>query len=136
MNQERQYFAAANTSKGFISYFPQIFGGDDRLYILKGGPGTGKSYFLKTIAAHAERQGLTVERYLCSSDPDSLDGVRILEKGIAVLDGTAPHVWEPELPGAREEILNLGQFWQQDRLYAKRHTIAELAQQKKKNYQM
>lgn len=134
MDGERLFFAAANTSRGFVSCFEDIFGGDERLYILKGGPGTGKSYFLKMIAERAEREGLAVERYICSSDPDSLDGVRVPEKGIAVFDGTSPHAWEPKIPGAREEILNLGQFWDEDALYEQRETIKDLSQKKKMHY--
>ena len=36
--------------------------------------------------------------YFCSSDPESLDGVAIPEKGAALMDGTAPHVYDPVLP--------------------------------------
>jgi len=39
------YFAAANGYDGFVSYFEKVFDAKDytRLFILKGGPGTGKS---------------------------------------------------------------------------------------------
>ena len=40
---QKEYFAAVNSSRGFISFFDNIFAGRDRLYIIKGGPGTGKS---------------------------------------------------------------------------------------------
>ena len=105
------YFAAQNSGEGFLNYFPQIFFGYERIYILKGGPGTGKSYFLSAIADMAAARGMACICYLCSSDPDSLDGVCLPELGIAVLDGTSPHNVEPALVGAREEIVNLGQFW-------------------------
>ena len=51
-NYLRKYFAAANTYTGFISYFDTVFDPEkfSRLYVLKGGPGTGKSSFMKKIA--------------------------------------------------------------------------------------
>ncbi|MBE6639406.1 MAG: hypothetical protein E7616_08165 [Ruminococcaceae bacterium] len=128
------YFTASNTAQGFLNYFEDAFCSDDRVYILKGGPGTGKSYFLKQAAEAAEQRGLLYEKYLCSSDPDSLDGIRIPERGIALFDGTAPHTLEPKLPGAREEILNLGQFWNSGMLRTKREQIKALSDKKAEAY--
>ena len=42
---EKKYFAAANTVDGFVSYYDEIFVKCSRVYIIKGGSGTGKSYF-------------------------------------------------------------------------------------------
>ncbi len=106
------YFAAANSGRGFVSFYEPVFEGAEirRRYILQGGPGTGKSSFMRQIAEHAEGLGMEVRYYFCSSDPDSLDGL-ILDGRIAVMDGTAPHTVEPKIPGARDEIVNLGEFW-------------------------
>ena len=46
--------------------------------------------------------------YFCSGDPDSLDAVALPERGLLVLDGTAPHVVDPKIPGARDSLINLG----------------------------
>lgn len=90
---------AANSADGFRSYFPEVFGNTGHLYILKGGPGTGKSRLMEEAAQAAERKGMAVERFRCSSDPDSLDGVLIPEKGIGILDGTAPPHDRPQISG-------------------------------------
>jgi len=110
-------FAAANSGKGFVSFYDGVFDRPEirRRYIIKGGPGTGKSSFMKAIAAYAEQGGMAVEYYRCSSDPESLDGI-VLDGRIAMLDGTAPHAVEPTLSGARDEIINLGEFWDGERL--------------------
>lgn len=133
-DREKVYFAASNTGDGFLNYFEEIFGADDRIYILKGGPGTGKSYFLNQAAKRAGQKGYECEYYLCSSDADSLDGVRIPELGIAIFDGTAPHAAEPKLPGARDNIINLGAFWDENALYERRNEIKALAKQKSSSY--
>ncbi|MBQ9150865.1 MAG: hypothetical protein IJX72_01340, partial [Clostridia bacterium] len=112
----RRYFAASNSCRGFRNYYGDIFTDTrtDRLYIIKGGPGTGKSHFMKVVARRARTLGYTVTEYACSSDPASLDGILLEKAGcptLGMLDGTAPHVREPVLPGAKEEIINLGVFW-------------------------
>lgn len=113
-----KYFLGANSCEGFVSHFSTFYKNDDswRIYILKGGPGTGKSSFMKFIAAKCFDFGLGVELCPCSSDPHSLDGLIIPKIKTAVLDGTAPHVLEPELPGVVEEIINLGAFWDGEKL--------------------
>ena len=110
-------FAAANSGSGFVSFYDRVFDrpGIKRRYIIKGGPGTGKSSFMRSVAEDAERRGMAVEYYRCSSDPDSLDGI-ILDGRIAMIDGTAPHCVEPKIAGARDEIVNLGEFWDGDAL--------------------
>ena len=105
------YFLGANSQKGFYS----LYGGfcadaGDRLSIIKGGPGTGKSGFMKKIAAEAEKRGYEVERVLCSGAPDSLDGVYIPALKRGWVDGTAPHVTEPQHFGIDGDYIELGSF--------------------------
>lgn len=103
------FLASANTCEGFENHFNSIFPNENSFtYILKGGPGTGKSTFMKKIARIYKDKGFTVECFYCSSDPNSFDGVRIVEKDISIVDGTAPHTTECSIPGAKEVIINLG----------------------------
>ena len=60
------------------------------IYILKGGPGCGKSTLMGKIGDWAEEAGLETEYILCSGDPGSLDAVVIPALKAAVVDGTAP----------------------------------------------
>lgn len=135
---EDAYFAASNSARGFFSYYGDCFDAPEitRLYAVKGGPGTGKSYFLRAVARAAEARGWRAEYIYCSSDPDSLDGLRLFsgEEGIALLDATAPHVYEPMHPGVREELVDLGAFWDADRLRGEREEIARLQESKKQAY--
>lgn len=112
----KHYFACGNTAKGFQNFFASNLKNLDKIYILKGGPGTGKSSLMKKIGNAMLEKGVPVEYIHCSSDPDSLDGVVIRSIGIAIVDGTAPHVIEPTAPGALEEYINLGVAWDVDAL--------------------
>jgi hypothetical protein len=133
---QHKYFAASNSAQGFKNYYPEVFADADFVYIIKGGPGTGKSSFMKRLARHAEAEGGECEYYYCSSDPDSLDGVLIKKDGgqIGILDGTSPHVSEPRFPGAREEIINLGQFWDRGILQMQKNEIIALSEKKSAEY--
>lgn len=110
------YFLGSFSPDGFKGNFLEtICKKDYKTVILKGGAGTGKSTLMKRIAAHFE-EGFGVEKYYCSSDPDSLDAVVVKELKRIIVDGTAPHVFDPIYPGVRQEILNLGEFWDEKKL--------------------
>ncbi len=115
------YYLGANTPLGFRSEYdglqadPRI----RRLRILKGGSGCGKSTLMKALARRAEAQGYRTERILCSSDPDSLDGLVIPALRTAVVDGTAPHVVEPSLCGCGANYVNLGSCYREEVLSAR-----------------
>ena len=132
---KREFFAAANSGKGFVSFYPEIFEDKaiERRYLIKGGPGTGKSTFMKALAQKAQENGLLVEYYRCSSDPSSLDAI-IIEGRVAVIDATSPHCVEAELAGARDEIINLGEFWEAEGLCERLEEISVLGEAKKKCY--
>lgn len=118
MKAKSAFFPAANTPKGFVSFFDELYNPyrSCEAYIIKGGPGTGKSSFMKSVEEAAEAKGCSTERFYCSSDPSSLDALLIPERGISLCDGTAPHVMEPRFPGAVENIINLGDFWDRKKL--------------------
>ena len=132
------YFAAANGYSGFRSYFDEVFRPTDydAIYVIKGGPGTGKSSFMRRISAELSGEADGVEEILCSSDPGSLDGViiRLGDKSVALLDGTAPHECDADIPGAIGCIINLGASWDARWLRSKRDKIISLSEQKKKAY--
>lgn len=134
---EAPLFAAANSGRGFVSFYEDIFNTPSiiRRYLIKGGPGTGKSSFMRRVASEAEDRGFAVEYYRCSSDASSLDGI-IIDGKIAVIDSTAPHVVEPELVGARDIILDFGAFWDTERLFYERERIEALTARKKRAYAM
>lgn len=104
------FFLAANSGRGFCSRYGEFPGPGMFLHIIKGGPGTGKSGWMKRIRAEAAARGLDSESILCSGDPDSLDALLIPALGQAWMDGTAPHVREPKLFGVDGDYVNLGRF--------------------------
>ena len=138
ISTNRRYFAAANGYSGFRSYFPRIFDSAAyrRIFVLKGGPGTGKSSLMKKITREFPDGVYRTEAIFCSSDPASLDGVIVESKKgrVAVLDGTAPHERDAVIPGAIDEIVNLGAAWDAEALEKERERILTLGKEKSFHY--
>ena len=107
----RSQFPGAMGPEGFISCFDHLIPEKDlrRMIILKGGPGVGKSTFMRRIHTALTTNAEASTLYFCSGDPDSLDAIAIPAHGLLVLDGTAPHIVDPRIPGARDSIVNLGE---------------------------
>lgn len=124
----KDFFLATKTCEGFFSIFDHLYYPKEGwiCYILKGGPGTGKSTLMKKIAEKAEKLHIEVELIHCSSDPKSLDAVIFPELKACVADGTAPHVVEPKYPGVSEKIINLGDFWNEKKLRKNSETLIKL----------
>lgn len=112
MRQVTRYFAGGNTAEGFYTCFSDIVPEPlrKRMFYIKGGPGVGKSSLMKRIGTAFEEAGQDVEYFHCSSDPDSLDGLSIPSLGVGMMDGTAPHVYDPIIPAARDTLISLGDF--------------------------
>ncbi|MBE6599244.1 MAG: hypothetical protein E7638_07370 [Ruminococcaceae bacterium] len=127
-------FIGANTGRGFLTLSePLSEEGLARLYIIKGGAGTGKSSLMKKAAEGAVKRGIPVTAFLCGSDPDSFDAV-VLGGKIGITDGTFPHVREMKYPAAVSSIVDLSRFLDGDKLSERRGEIAALSEKKTSLY--
>ncbi len=119
-----RYFLGVNTPAGFRHTAEKLYDPADgwRVYLLKGGAGSGKSTLLKRLYAACEEADV----FCCSSDPSSVDGVRIPSKKVLVLDATAPHAVEPQIWGACETVIPLCRCTDDRRLYERRDEMGAL----------
>lgn len=123
-----RFFLGANTPNGFVSRFDELadFSSDWRLFVIKAGPGTGKSTLMKKLAECIRTKCENIEMIHCSSDVNSLDGIIFHDLKIAIADGTLPHAIEPRFPGAFEQIVYLGDCWSSEFLYENKEEIKRL----------
>lgn len=131
---ESVFFLGASTPRGFVSHYDTLFEEVRHLTVLKGGSGCGKSTFMRAIGRAAQQRGLDVSYILCSSDPDSLDGVILPQLSAAWADGTAPHVLEPRLCGGSMNYLNFGAFYDSAAMQEKEEEILRVQRKNAAQY--
>lgn len=107
VGKQTNRFFGAPTVNGNICYIPQLTENITTRYFIKGRPGTGKSTFLKRIAAQASERGYDVYIYHCSFDPNSLDMIAVPQLDFCIFDSTAPHEYFPSRP--HDTVLDLYQ---------------------------
>ncbi len=131
------YFSGSNSGEGFYNYFGGVVPAWERLtryFMIKGGPGVGKSTLMKRVATKSEEAGEEVELFYCSGDPDSLDAVRLVKRGIVFADATSPHAMDPQFPGAVEEIVNLGEQIDRTKIIKYRDEVERITKKNKESY--
>ncbi len=115
------FYMGANSPDGFNTFYNELeipYSGW-RSFLIKGGAGTGKSSLMKRICTECGENETLIEKIHCSSDPNSLDGIILYDKKISVLDATPPHVIEPTYPGGYQTVINLCEYFDEDKLSAR-----------------
>ncbi len=138
MSIQRHYFPGNNTPQGFFSYYKYILGQREanKIICIKGGPGTGKSTFMKKIGERFAELGENVDFLHCSADENSLDGVVLKNRKIALIDGTSPHMTDPITPGAVDKIINLGEYWNEEGIALNKDEIIDLSEESSRWYRI
>jgi len=134
---EKHYLFSSNTGNGFVNYFEHVndITVNGFVFVLKGGPGTGKSHLMRTVAECFLREYFDIEYFHCSADPDSIDAVRLPRHNITIVDGTAPHITEARMPGVHDTYINLARYVG-DGIRNKTNTINDYVIEKKRNYEL
>jgi len=108
----KHIFAGASTPKGFVDFFDYIMPLETagKRYFLKGSSGSGKSTFIKKVAAGLEARGVDIEKFHCANDIESLDALFVSSLGLCIIDATAPHSHDPKIPIAIDKIIDFAEF--------------------------
>lgn len=133
----RHMFFGGNTPNGFYGCFGDILFLDEakKIIYLKGSSGSGKSTLMRKVAKVFEEKGIEVDYIHCSNNVTDLDGICIREAGVSMVDATAPHVCDPTVPVAIDEIFNLADFIKRDSIQEHGPDLLKLQGQKKPYYQ-
>jgi len=129
----RHMFAGALTPAGFMDFFDDIMPIQqaNTRYFLKGASGGGKSTFMKHIAADLIKKGIAADHFHCANDVASLDAVAAHSLGLCIMDATAPHSHDPQLPIITDSIIDFAQFLDKSKLKGHKSTIQDLMDDKK-----
>ena len=131
-----RFFLGANSPQGFVSRFDQLDCSDPywHTFIIKGGPGCGKSSLMKKIVQTFQPLSPAMEVIACSSDPDSLDAVILPEWKVSIADGTSPHLLEPKYPALNDTLISLGDALSPERLVLRCEELHFLRSTIQENY--
>lgn len=83
------YFARGNTAHGAHFLYKSAFQGLDRILILMGPPGTGKSTIIRNLADNLLDRGQHVQCFHSPLRPDELDGIIATDFKVGIVDGQA-----------------------------------------------
>ncbi|QGU00378.1 hypothetical protein SYNTR_1784 [Candidatus Syntrophocurvum alkaliphilum] len=119
-------FTSSNTIQGYYTFIPELIAELTKVYILKGPAGSGKSTFIRLLGESLAEQGYEIEFWISAVDPLSPDGVYIPQLEVAVINGSLPVPIDPKYPGAKEEMIYLGDYWDRDAIKHNKKAITEL----------
>jgi hypothetical protein len=122
----RYVFASSHTTQGYYTFIPELIKDLDRVYILKGAPGSGRSTFIRLVGEVMSEQGLEVEFWISALDSITPDGVYIPQLDLAIINGSLPGNIDPRYPGVKEHLINLGEYWDPAVIQAQRPQIIDL----------
>lgn len=133
-----KYLLGSNSKRGFYSLFDELRNSKEgnRLYIIKGGPGSGKSSLMKRVIKELEAKKHSLEYIHCASDPRSLDAFIDYDSKVAMVDGTSPHTMDPIYPGAYDVIINMAECWDDKKLIDNKKEIIALSDSISTSHQM
>ncbi len=133
--KSKHYFAGGHTARGFYPLYDSNLQGLDRIYILLGGPGTGKSTFIQRTGETWLAKGYDLEWIHASSDNDAFDGVIIPELKVGVVSGIVLRDLKPKAPGLIEKYVHLGSGLDTQKLARHKDAIVKLNQNIEQSYQ-
>ena len=81
------YFAHGNTARGAHFLYASAFDGLNKIFVLTGPQGTGKSTVMQSLADRLLDQGLHVQCFHSPLRPDELDGIILTELKVGIVDG-------------------------------------------------
>ncbi|WP_341472535.1 PRK06851 family protein [Clostridium thermarum] len=130
------YYAEGNTARGFYSLYESNLQGLDKIFVLKGGPGTGKSTLIKNLAKEWNEKGYDVEVLHCSRENGSIDGVIIPELKVAVVNGNEPCAIVAKLPGLIEQYIDMSEALDIEKLKKHKKDMIKLTEETDEKYKL
>ena len=119
----RYVFTSSNTCDGFHSFIPDLVKPLQRVYILKGAPGSGKATFIRMLGEALAERGYEVDFWLSAADPLNPEGLYLPRLDLAVINGSLGLGVDPHYPGATGEVIGLEQYQDRESL---RHYGSEI----------
>ncbi len=123
----RHYFIEGLTARGYISLLPILMTDWRPLYIVGGGPGSGKSTFIKSIGLELLDRGYEVDFFRSALDPDALAGFVIPGMGLCMLNQLEVKPIHWRAPGIIERFVDLSPLADEGKIKQFRKEIIDIS---------
>ncbi len=88
-NRIEYVFTSGYTSQGYYSYLPALLSRIERVILLQGAPGSGRSTFIRSIGLNLAERGYRVQFWPSPLDASYIDGVYLQQLKTVVMSGDA-----------------------------------------------
>lgn len=133
MTNNKSYFLASNSGRGYYSFFDKEIINLDYVYLLKGAPGNGKSELIQNIASSLNESHVNIELIYSSFNINTLDGIINLDKNVGIFDSSFPRSFDNILPKITGEIIDLSKTLDESVIKGKSSNIYSI-QTRKETY--
>ncbi|MGI6452525.1 MAG: hypothetical protein ACOX0E_03455 [Syntrophomonadaceae bacterium] len=125
ISQIRFIYTSSNSGQGFCSFVPQLLAGCQKIFILDGPPGAGKSTFIRLLGEYLAKRGYEVEFWVSAEPGKGLDGAYLLQSKTALVNGYLPAGDQGHGAG-KIEVINLNDFIESNAWLEKKNEIVQL----------
>lgn len=129
----KRMIVGGNTADGYISFAAENLQGMERIFMLLGATGCGKSSVILRVAQSMSERGLDVELWQSAGDIGSAEAVVLPELSAAVVDAGFMEHMHPENLGVVEEVYNLADCWDSELIRRNHREIKRLQALVKEN---
>ncbi|MCD5322862.1 MULTISPECIES: PRK06851 family protein [Pontibacillus] len=122
------YYASGHTAEGYYRLTDSVLKEISNCYVLTGGPGTGKSTFIQSVAEELKNSDHHLEYLHAPSEPGSLDGLIIRNHNVALVDEQL--IKDTDIEHMKEKhFIHLSEGLDPERLSENKKTIIALTKQ-------
>jgi hypothetical protein len=129
-NRIEYVFTSGFTAQGYYSYLPALLSRIERVIILQGAPGSGRSTFIRSIGLSLAERGYRVQFWPSPLDASYIDGVYLQQLKTVVISGDATGSTKIENhPGIMIHSIDLRDYYNLGELAGSQSEIATLTDQ-------
>ncbi|HWP95370.1 MAG TPA: hypothetical protein VN426_00820 [Syntrophomonadaceae bacterium] len=103
----RYLLTGSYTRQGYYSFVPELLDGMQKLWIVTGPVGSGKSYFIRTLGEDLANRGFEVEFWLSAVESGSVEGVHLPQVKAAIVNGSLLQPGDNSYPDINGEVVEL-----------------------------
>ena len=129
-NRIEYVFTSGFTAQGYYSHLPALLKSIEKVILLQGAPGSGRSTFIRSVGLNLAERGYRVQFWPSPLDVSYIEGVYVQQLKTVVMNGEAAGDAKIENhPGIVIESIDLGEYYNSREIEDYQEEIALLTDQ-------